>query len=146
MIWVMTMTNKSVAAALCLIVTVAACNAAKPDDGFEAIRAEVCAGNYDAALPKLKAYRGKHESRAGLFLGKIAMVKGDFAEAKREFQRVVDTFPGSDEHHKCRYKLAVVAMLEGDRDSARKQFQALADKPDGPLAPEATAMAEFLSE
>ena len=129
-----------------LIALLCGCGAAAPTDDFEAIREEVCAGRYEAAIPKLKAYRGPEESRAGLFLGKAYAATGDYAAARAAWEAVVRNHPGSLEDHKCRYKLAWLSFIEGDEAEALASFESLASEPDGPLAAEATAFAAYLRE
>ncbi len=143
--------------AACLLLTMAGCgtesNAAnrKASATFAAIRADVLRGDYETTPDRLAKFIDAHPkhpdaSRAGLFIGKCFLALGDLPAARQAFQTTVDTYPGTLEEHKCRYKLAVVTMLEGDREDAIRQFAAMADEPDGPLAPEAAAMAQYLRD
>jgi hypothetical protein len=66
-------------------------------------------------------------------------------EADAEFAATALEYPESLEAHKSRYKRAVIAMRQGRLDDARRAFAELADRPDGPLAPEARMMHEYLS-
>jgi len=116
----------------------------KSTDNFESIRLQVCQGKYEQAIPALEAYRGKHESRAGLFLGKAWLGIGDYGKAREAFEITVKKFPGTLEDHKARYKLAWLSWVEGDAAQAKQQFEALANRPDGPLAAEAAAFAKAL--
>jgi hypothetical protein len=49
------------------------------------------------------------------------------------------------EAHKSRYKLALIDLWQRNTDKAHHQFLSLAEKPDGPLAPEAKAMSDYIS-
>lgn len=117
---------------------------------FKEGRSLVTQGRYAHAVPTLEQYlrehpRGKHASRAGLFLGKAHLGLGQWDEAAAAFTLTIERYPQSLEAHKARYKLAVVALLRGDTADARDRFAAMARSPDGPLAPEAKAAAEFLA-
>ena len=79
-------------------------------DSFGSIRQLVCDGQYEKAIPKLKAYQGRHASRAGLFLGKAYLALGDLKMARQAFEDTVRKFPKTLEGHKCRYKLAMVTL------------------------------------
>ncbi len=129
---------------LLLLMMFAGCGSRQHGDEFESIRQLVCDGHYEQAVPQLKSYEGRHASRAGLFLGKSHLALGDLPQARAAFEDTIRRFPQSLEAHKCRYKLALVTWLEGDTESAREQFAALSQNPDGPLAPEATALVEFI--
>ena len=135
-----------------LTIATIGCGAARPKGGdFDNARALVVAGKYDEAVTALNAFleshpNSKNASRAGLFLFKAHLAKGEFDKASKWCHWTVREHPGSLEAHKCRYKLAVLAMLQGQTAEAIKQFGALSDRPDGPLAAEATAMRQFLSE
>jgi TolA-binding protein len=111
---------------------------------FESIRQIVCQGRFADAIPKLKAYEGQHQSRAGLFLGKAHLGLGDLEAARQTFTATVRDFPDSLEAHKCRYKLALLSLLKGDSAAARVQFAELSNEANGPLVAEAKAMAEYL--
>lgn len=113
-------------------------------DRFDVARRDVCEGRYAEAVDTLKNYRGPEGSRAGLFLGKAYLALGDVAEARAAWEQTRQDFPTSVEAHKCRYKLAMLDMLSGDDEAAAAAFRAMGDAPDGPLAAEATAMADFL--
>jgi len=110
----------------------------------------VTQGRYQQAVPLLTAYlakhpQGRHASRARFFLGKAHLGLGDLVRARAEFQATRRDYPGSLEAHKAQYKLAMVDLWEGHRDAAVGRLGALADRPDGPLAPEAHAMRRFLT-
>jgi len=116
---------------------------------FEAIRLRVTHGEYREAVPQLTAFIDANPShpdasRAGMFIGKCMMAQGDLPAARQAFETTIETYPGTAEDHKCRYKLALLTLLEGDRQGAINQFETLANTPGGPLAPEATAMAAYL--
>lgn len=116
---------------------------------FHEGRSLVVNGHYSDAIPVLSKYMrlhpsGKHASRAGLFLGKAYLALGDSAKAAETWSLTVKNYPTTLEGHKCRYKLALLFMLTGDKDKAIEAFGKLADSPDGPLAPEATAMRTYL--
>ncbi|MEL6547026.1 MAG: tetratricopeptide repeat protein, partial [Myxococcota bacterium] len=120
-------------------------------DAFRAARTLVTQGQYEQSVQALEGYlarwpQGKHASRATLFLGKANAALGDWEAAQSAWQSTAELFPKSPEAHKARYKLAMTALWRGDPDSALRQFKSLAAEPDGPLAPEATAMARYLSE
>jgi len=140
--------------ALLVIATAIGCDAISHKHGkamFQQGRDLVVTGRYRAAVPILNQYlhlhpRGKHASRAGLFLGKAYLALGDIAKAREAWSQTSQNFPTTLEGHKCRYKLALLLMLEGERDKAAAAFGQLADAPDGPLAAEATAMKKFLME
>ena len=107
-------------------------------------------GDYEAAIPLLREYlrkypNGRNASRAQFFLGKAYIGLGRLSEAAIEFDATVRNYPGTLEAHKSRYKLAMIAYWQGDSIEARRRFEKLADNPDGTLAPEARAMAEYLS-
>lgn len=118
--------------------------AGQSEDGFETIRQLVCDGQYEAAIPRLKAYSGKHNSRAGLFLGKAHLALADFTSARSVFETTMAQYPDTPEAHKCKYKLALLSYLEGDTETAKVTFVELAERPSGPLAAEAKALARFL--
>lgn len=133
-----------VIAVMCCCVGLACSQGPAPPDRFEAIRQLVCDGKYEQALPQLKAYSGKHESRAALFMGKAHLGLGDYPAARKAFEAGVRKFPDTLEAHKCRYKLALLSYLEGDNETAKNAFEKLAADKDGPLAPEAAAFAKFI--
>ena len=113
-------------------------------------RLAVARGDYEAAIPLLREYlrkypNGRNASRAQFFLGKAYIGLGRLSEAAIEFDATVRNYPGTLEAHKSRYKLAMIAYWQGDSIEARRRFEKLADNPDGTLAPEARAMAEYLS-
>jgi TolA-binding protein len=117
---------------------------------FKHARALVSQGRYADAIAALDTYlqarpRGAHASRAAFFLAKAKLGRGDIEGARAAFERTRREYPGSLEANKARYKLAFLLLLEGKRQDARAAFEALADHPDGPLAPEARAMAQYLS-
>jgi TolA-binding protein len=123
--------------------------APRADDAFLRGRGLVTTGEYAEAIPVLEGYlnanpRGQYAGRAGLFLGKAHVALGQFDEAKKAFEDTVKNSPKTLEGHKCRYKLAFVSLLTGDIDDATAKFDDLATHPDGPLAPEAKALARFL--
>lgn len=132
----------------------AGCNSgrnASPNSDFDQGRSLVVAGKYAEAIPVLRRYlkedpQGKHASRAGLFLGKAHLALGDIEAARQAFDDTHRNYPDSLESHKSKYKLAMISLLSGDRQDALERFQQLAQAPDGPLAAEATAMAEFLRQ
>ncbi len=111
----------------------------------------VIEGKYKEAIPVLEAYlrenpKGKYASRSGLFLGKAHLALGQMVEAEKAFADTAAKQPATLEAHKCRYKLAMVSLIRGDREDALKRFDELANRPDGPLAPEAKAMGDYLRE
>ena len=119
------------------------------NDDFHRARKHVTQGKYDVAIPLLKRYlsrqaNNKNASRAGLFLGKAYLALGDIDTAYKAFETTSKDYPSTLESHKCRYKMALVNMLRGDDAEAIEQFGQLADNPDGPLAPEAKAMRDYL--
>ena len=132
-------------AIFCAGVLVSCSQAQKPEDDFEAIRQLVCEGHYQQAIPKLMTYNGKHNSRAGLFLGKAHMGLGDLASARAAFESTIAMHPQTDEAHKSRYKLALLSYLEGDTVAAKAAFMEMSANPDGPLVAEAAAFARFLA-
>ena len=134
---------KTVIPLLSLIISIGCAQHASSGQ-FESIRQLVCEGRYADAIPRLEAYNGRHQSRAGLFLGKAHLGLGDFKKSRQAFSDTVRDFPESLEAHKCRYKLALLCLLQGDSESAKKQFSELSAPPDGPLVAEAAAMAEFI--
>ncbi|MCO6042639.1 tetratricopeptide repeat protein [Aeoliella sp. ICT_H6.2] len=120
-------------------------------DEFLAGRQLVVDGKYKEATGPLEAFVTAHPnskfcSRAGLFLGKAYLAQDDMPQAKKWFQWTVDNHPTTLEGHKCRYKLAMCAVLEEDYGEAGERFAALAEKPDGPLAAEATAWQRWLKK
>ncbi|MFC1849329.1 tol-pal system YbgF family protein [candidate division CSSED10-310 bacterium] len=127
-----------------------ACN--RPEEGktlFHQGRVLVTVGQYQEAIPKLEHYlekhpQGKYASRACLFLGKAYLGLLQFSESRTAFERAIRDFPNTLEAHKSRYKLAILALLEGREQEAMHLFSELAEKPDGPLAPEARAMGAML--
>lgn len=119
-------------------------------DEFLRARQLVLDGRYDEALPALDAFlqrygSGKYASRAQFFRGKVRIGQGRYVEARREFEQTMRDFPSSDEAQKARYKIAMIDMVQGRRAEALRAFQQLAEDPDGPLAPEARMMVEFLA-
>ena len=123
---------------------------AAPKENFTG-RQLVIEGKYKEAIPELEAYlrdnpKGKFASRSGLFLGKAHLALGQMDEAEKAFADTAAKHPGTLEAHKCRYKLALVAFFRGDLHNALKRFDELANRPDGPLAPEAKAMGDYLRE
>ena len=118
-------------------------------NGFVSGRELVTQGRYADALPLLQGYlrdhpSGKHASRAHFFIAKAYIGLGNPAAARAAFQETIRQHAESLEAHKSRYKLGMIDFWEGDRAAARKRFAGLADRPDGPLAPEAGAMRDFL--
>lgn len=140
--------------AFLVVSTAIGCDAIFPKKGKELFlqgRELVVSGRYQDAVPLLAKYlhlhpNGKHASRAGLFLGKAYLALGDFSKAREAWQLTIQNHAATLEGHKCRYKLALLLMLEGERAKAIEAFGRLAAAPDGPLAPEATAMKKYLSE
>ena len=135
--------------ALTLIGLTAATGCERAEDRFPAARALVTRGAYEEAIPDLRQYlkdnpQGKNASRARLFLGKAYMGLGRLDQARIAFAETIEKHPGSLEAHKSRYKLAVIDLLEDKEVEAARRFERLAQQPDGPLAPEATAMAAHL--
>jgi len=143
-----------VAASLLMVLPFAGCD--KPTRGatnhqFDSIRTMVTRGKYQEAIPKLEAFlkenpKSKDASRAGLFLGKAHLGLGDLDAASAAFEATIRDYPNSLEAHKSRYKLAVISLLQDDPEGALKRFSQLAEKPDGPLAPEAAAMTSYLKK
>lgn len=120
------------------------------DTLFHSGRERVTQGEYARAIPLLSQYleespRGHLASRAGLMLGKAYLGLDQLDEAEVAFESVVRDFPQTLEGHKCRYKLALLELLRDHRQAARERFLLLAQNPDGPLAPEARAMAALLA-
>lgn len=114
-------------------------------------RVHVMEGRYAEAVPELRAYlaqytAGPNRSRAGLFLGKAYLGQGHFKLAREAFAETAERYPDTLEGHKCRYKLALLDLLEGRTGEAAEGFRRLAEQPDGPLAPEATALGQYLAE
>ena len=112
-------------------------------------RVLVMSGRYAEAVPRLEVYldsfaAGRNRSRAGLFLGKAHLGRGEFELARAAFTETAERYPETLEAHKCRYKLCLLDLLEGDRASAAAGFRALAEDPDGSLAPEADALWRYL--
>lgn len=126
---------------IAIAIAIAGCGAQKKNSDFEPIRQLVCQSKFAEAIPKLEAYRGKHESRAGLFLGKAYLGLGQNDKARAAFEKTVRQFPDTLEAHKCQYKLAILTFLEGDQQAARVQFSKISD---GPLTGEAAAFLRFL--
>lgn len=128
------------------------CGGRRSGDGrFQQGRDALKQGQYAEAIRLLEEHldrnpQGRLASRASFLIAKAQLGLDDLDAAEREFQRTVRDFPQSEEHHKARFKLAEVALLRGDVDQAEAQFTELAQTPDGTLAPEAAAMARFLSE
>jgi len=119
------------------------------NDEFHQGRALVTQGKYAEAIPLLEQFlksqpKHKNASRAGLFLGKSHLALAEYDKATKAFESTVANYPGTLEDHKCRYKLGLVALLQNDPITARVRFEQLAQKPDGPLAAEATAMVRHL--
>lgn len=119
-------------------------------DSFTKGRTVVTVGNYTDAIVHLNEYlkknpEGKDASRAHFFIAKAQLGLGDFTSARETFERIQVSFPASLEAHKSRYKLAMLDLVEGNRERALSIFRDLANQPDGPLAPEAKMMAEFLA-
>ncbi len=114
-------------------------------------RQAVTEGRYGAAIPQLEAYldaqpKGKNASRAQFFIAKANLGLGKLDAAREAFEATLTRYPTSLEAHKARYKLAVIDMVQGNADAAREAFSKLAANPNGPLAPEAKMMAEFLAK
>lgn len=107
-------------------------------------------GEYGRAIGVLETYLEEHPrshraSRALFFIGKAYVGLGQMDRARGTFESVLQEYPRSLEAHKSRYKLAMIALWENRFDDALAGFQILAGDPDGPLAPEAGAMAEWLT-
>jgi TolA-binding protein len=128
-------------AAIAIGITIAGCDARQKNADFEPIRQLVCQSKFADAIPKLEAYRGKHEFRAGLFLGKAYLGLGQIDKARAAFEKTVRRFPDTLEAHKCQYKLAMLTFLDGDQQAARVQFSKISN---GPLTGEAAAFVRFL--
>lgn len=111
----------------------------------------VSAGRYEEAVTVLaRSFADEpdaaHASRVGLFLGKAHLALGHVGEARDAFQATIRRYPDSLEAHKSRYKLALIDLIEGDEPGALESFRAMSERPDGPLAAEATAMTRYLAE
>lgn len=121
----------------------------KERDEFLQARSLVTSGRYSEALQSLRDYEkefpsSEYASRARFFVAKCYLGMNDPGSARVEFESVIQRFPDSVEAHKSRYKLAMIDLWEGNRERALQRFQAMAEKPDGPLAPEASAMVRYL--
>lgn len=124
-------------------------NVVRGSDKFQRGRALVCQGAYAEAIPVLEQYlaespRGKHASRARFFIAKAHLGQLHFDAARKAFQQTVQDYPGSLEAHKSRYKLAQLDFLQGRVVEALGAFEKAAHTPNGPLAPEAAAFADYL--
>ena len=113
------------------------------------MRALVISGNHDQAIASLEAYaaehpRGKHASRAGLFLFKANFAKRDYAEARKWCDWTIQNHPNSLEARKCEFKLGLVLMAQQDLGGALKQFEAVVSSNRNPLRPEATFFVDEL--
>ena len=118
---------------------------------FQNARQKVVRGQYTEAEKMLKEYikaepQGKQASRAGLFLFKVCVAQGRLDEATEWCEWTIKNHPKSLEAHKCRYKLAVVALLQGKSGIALERFEELANRPNGQLSAESTAMLKFLKQ
>jgi TolA-binding protein len=113
-------------------------------------RKRVTLGQYRQAIPLLQKYLNKHPqgryaSRAIFFIGKAFVGLEEMDLARTAFNDIQKRFPDSLEAHKARYKIALIDLLDGQVDLAIQQFSILAHNPDGPLAPEASAMVSYLT-
>lgn len=118
---------------------------------FEEGREKAVNGEYRAAIVLLNDYLGgcpncQESSRARFFIAKSYIGLGDLVRARVEFKTVIRDYPGSLEAHKSKYKLALIDLWEGRKEAARAEFARMAERPDGPLAPEASGMAAYLAE
>ena len=134
-----------------LLLAVSGCGRSNDAKQFHDARNLLIGGKYDQALPALDAYletnsEGKFRSRAQFLIAKAQLGRGNLKEAKAAFVRTKNLYPQTLEAHKARYKLALVAMLEGRDQDAILQFERMARAPEGPLAPEAGAMARYLND
>jgi TolA-binding protein len=117
---------------------------------FHKGRSLVTQGHYRQAIPLLLEYldkypQGQNASRSIFFIGKAYLGLGDMKRAKQAFNDTHRMFPESLEAHKAHYKLALIDMMTGYMDQAIHGFASMAQRPDGPLAPEATAMSAYLT-
>jgi TolA-binding protein len=117
---------------------------------FSEGRLLVTDGHYQEAIGALRGYLGEYPdgsygSRARFFVAKAYLGLGQLALARVEFQTTIKIYPESLEAHKSRYKLGMIDLWEGKRRQAHLRFQELAEAPDGPLAPEAAAMSNYLN-
>lgn len=133
--------------AACLISS--GCNRSGKNSKFDTLRELVIAGRFEEAIPRLQMFLRKYPdspnaSRAGLFLGKAHLGRGNLAKAAEAFNATIADYPESLEAHKSRYKLGLIALLRDDREQAEQIFDELAQACDGPLAPEAMAMCVYL--
>lgn len=138
------------AAAVLAMFVVAACGEKHSSKGFHAGRDRLKRGDYAGAIGDLQRYLDKHPggklaSRAMFLIAKAHIGEEDLGGAEQWFGQTIEKFPESQEAHKARYKLAMIAVWNGEFEAGRRKFQQLADRPAGTLAPEARAMAQFLS-
>ena len=118
-------------------------------DHFREGRWLVTVGRWDEAIEVLEDYlaehpRGAEASRASFFIANAHIGRGDLDAAARSFEATVRDYPDSLEANKSRYKLAMIDLWSGRHDRAEARFAELAATPDGPLAPEARAMCDYL--
>jgi|GEM_PF-2136271 len=125
------------------------CEASGEKALFKEGRTLVTQGRYEQAIPVLEELlrqypRGPHASRACFFLAKARVGTGELDLARELFQRTLRDYPDSLEAHKSRYKIGLVRLWQGRTGEALEIFRDMAARPDGPLAPEAGAMATYL--
>ncbi|MDM8551670.1 tetratricopeptide repeat protein [Desulfobacterales bacterium HSG2] len=112
-------------------------------------RTLVTQGKYQEAIPLLQKYLKKHSagpnaSRAQFFIGKAYIGLGNPDYAGAAFEATIQKYPRTLEAHKSFYKLGMIDFWQGRTDKARRRFAVLAQTPDGPMAPEAAAMYNYL--
>jgi len=71
---------------LLILMSMAGCGQRSQSESFESIRRLVCEGRHAEAIPRLEAYKGRHQSRAGLFLGKAHLGLGDLDQARQAIE------------------------------------------------------------
>ena len=147
--------RQSVVTALAVVMTLVLSSCETRNTGSDALyrqgRDAVRSGDYEAGIAPLTEYletypSHRFASQSCLYLGKAYAALGRMSEARTAWERGRDEYPDTLEGHKCRYKLAWLSFIEGDSAAALAGFRAMADNPDGPLAAEAKAFADFLEK
>lgn len=118
------------------------CNPADKSPEFEPLRKLVISGQYEKAITQLEAYlaahpRGKHASRAGLFLFKANFASSQYAEARKWCEWTIQQHPESLEARKCEFKLGLILIAQEDLEGALSQFEMVASSTRNPLRTEA---------
>jgi tol-pal system protein YbgF len=86
---------------------------------------------FDSSVSAFQSYlnlypKGEFASNSHYWLGKVAMLKKDYTEAKDHFNKVIDIFPSSQKVADAQLDLGKIYFLTGDKQRAQVLLKELA--------------------